>query len=88
MTIWKYVFEWKQINIFEIPGGGRVLSVGVQGTKIVMWVMVRPDQLTQTRRFEIIGTGNPIEVDNGIEREFIGTAQVDEFVWHVFERIS
>ena len=40
---------------------------------------------TVERDIEIIGTGNPMPDGR---RTFIGSAVIDPFVWHVFERFE
>lgn len=82
MRIYKYVLNivgWQPVSM---PIGARVLSVGNQNGHLCMWAMVDPSKETELRGFFIIGTGNRITRDLG---QFVGTVQIDQFVWHVFE---
>ena len=49
--------------------------------------MVKTDNDTEERLFELFGTGQEIKYDMGIDRKYIGTYQYQkgEFVGHVFE---
>ena len=53
----------------------------------VLWAMCDTEKPGEDRVIEIIGTGNPVHMDMGVERTFIGTAVMNPFVWHVFERV-
>lgn len=87
-TIWKYPLEITDLQHIVMPKDAVVLSAGVQDGTICVWAMVDPKvSLTESKAFEIHGTGNPsIEDEEGLR--FIGTFVLDLFVWHVFERIS
>lgn len=41
----------------------------------------------EIRIFEIYGTGFNIKQNNKFRREHIGTCQIGEYVWHIFELI-
>lgn len=47
--------------------------------------IVKDDAPLVDRVIEIFGTGNPMWVDMGVSRKYIGTFQQPPFVWHVFE---
>jgi hypothetical protein len=49
-----------------------------------MWAIVDPEAKQEFRLFRIYGTGHPIINTN----HYIGTAQKDGFVWHVFEHVN
>lgn len=83
MTIWKYELELTDIQFVSMPFGSRLLSVGNQDGKLCLWALVDPDKAKVDRQIEVIGTGNPIPKYAG-ECDFIGTAIISPFVWHVF----
>jgi len=48
-----------------------------------MWAEVDPYDEGDSRTFRIVGTG--FEVRDGLV--YIGTVQMDGFVWHVYEEV-
>ena len=70
-----------------MPKGAELLSVANQDGCLCLWANVDADKQFETRFVKIIGTGNPIPQDMGVDRRFIGTVLMDPFVWHVFERL-
>ena len=83
--IWKYELAITDTQEVMMPQGALILSVANQNGKLCLWAMVVPANPDSRRIIEIIGTGNPFEVDTGIDRKFIGTAIIGSLVWHVFE---
>lgn len=83
MTIWKYELPLgpKSEFVIEMPKGAKVLCVQAQDGEIFLWVKLDPDHCTELRKFTIYGTGNDVP-SGGV---YIGTVQIDPFVWHVFE---
>jgi len=70
---------------------GAVLSARFQGDDLVMWALVDPDGLVESRTFIIAWTGQPIVDDVGAEitrLKFLATVQAGRIVYHVFERIG
>lgn len=84
--IWKYELQITDLQPVEIPEGAELLSVANQNGRLCLWAMVDGDRPLETRHIEIIGTGNPVPTDMGVDRRFIGTAVINPSVWHVFER--
>lgn len=89
MTIWK--FELDPDGTIEIPCMHRVLSVGMQGEKMVCWALVNPQSKTTTKQLKIVGTGwtgwymDDLHLDS--KYRFIGTVQMpDGLVFHVFDK--
>ena len=81
-TIWKYelaIEDWVRVTI---PDGARFLKVGGQGGKLCLWVLVDLEKPPRAYYFRIFGTGH--DIPDGIG-EYIGTAQIGSFVWHLFE---
>jgi hypothetical protein len=81
-TIWKYTLPLQDVVTLTMPVGAEVLSVGLQDGNITLWAMVHSTAPRMDRVFYVYGTGNPI---NGGEGRFIGTVQMNYFVWHIFE---
>lgn len=87
MVIWKFNLVITDMQEVVMPDGAELLSVANQRGVLCLWAMVDPLKEKRPRYIEIVGTGNPMPVDMGVDRKFIGTAVVDPFVWHVFERL-
>lgn len=86
MVIWKYELEITDVQSVQMPEGAKIISVANQGGVLCLWAMVDPMQATRKRAIVIIGTGNPIRSAGKIKLKFIGTALIEQFVWHVFEQ--
>ncbi len=86
--IWKYQLQITDMQTILVPLDFEILSVGNQDGNLCLWLLVNSKApATEVLHIEIIGTGNPIYNDMGVDRKFIGTVIVGPFVWHVFERI-
>jgi hypothetical protein len=85
--IWKYDLQITDMQQVEMPKGAELLSVANQDGALRLWAKVDADKERESRYIEVIGTGNPIPQDMGVDRRFIGTAMLSPFVWHVFERM-
>jgi hypothetical protein len=83
-TIYKYQLQLGDQRIL-LPENAQVLSTGVQNNKILIWVLVDTDNTIVPRLISVVGTG--WEVPDMFRRRFIGTLQIENFVWHVFEEI-
>lgn len=83
-TIWKHQLKLTDRQTLSVPTGAIFLCVQNQNGIPTIWSLVEPDAPTLTRRYiEIIGTGHEIAE---APRVYIGTVQIDQFVWHIFER--
>ena len=73
-----------------MPKGAEILTVQTQNDTPCIWALVDPDSETETRHFEVYGTGHDIHCDMGIERKYINTFQIQYglLVFHLFERIN
>ena len=69
-------------DITQMPVGAQPLSVAFQGDQLVMWALVDVDAPMKGRQFIVRGTGHNIRLTN---IGFIGTAFIDNLVFHVFE---
>lgn len=85
--IWKFPIEVAGMQKVAMPLGARILSVDMQRGVLCLWAMVDTRGEASQRLIEIHGTGEPIKTGRGDSRQFIGTVQVGQFVWHVFEYV-
>lgn len=83
--IWKFELEITDIQTLKMPCGAKILSAASQNGTLCLWAMCDTEKPDKNRVIEIIGTGNPVHMC--FERVFIGTAIMNPFVWHVFERV-
>jgi len=89
-TIYKYQLKTDEgVQEIPMPTGARILTVALQNGIPTLWVEVDPDEEPDARRFCIYPTGQPIGVENPVDRNYIGTFQIggliDTLVGHVFE---
>lgn len=85
-VIWKYPLKHKCENYIDIPAGGKILSLQMQGNVACIWVLVKnfqPGCATESRCFEFFGTGEKFELEDHYHH--IGTIQEGAYVWHFFE---
>lgn len=81
-TIWKYSLDGIMSEI-QMPLDAQVLTVQTQnGQGHFLWALVNPMNDLETRKFTIVGTGNPFD---SADTKYIGTFQDVPFVWHLFE---
>lgn len=85
--IWKYSLLIVDRQTLKLPKKAEILSVFNQNDILVLYAMLDETQELESRTIEIVGTGNPVPVDMGIDRKFIGSVQQGRFVWHVFELV-
>lgn len=86
-TIWKIVLD-RSVTRAELPEGADFLSVGPDpraSANVVAWFAVDTERATETRAFQIVGTGQ--ELPDG-ESLYLGSVIQSPFVWHVFELFS
>lgn len=81
-SIWKFELGTEKVKEIEMPIFAKILSVQVQNGVAQFWAVVYPDGPLETRTFKTYGTGWEIEDDPG---KFIGTYQLPDLVFHVFE---
>ena len=82
-TIWKYNLKMTGTSqVLKMPEEVLFLAVGSQRGVVCMWVeLVEADESVE-RTFTVVGTGWLIK-DGYIH---IGTVQMEEYVWHVYEK--
>jgi len=83
--IWKHELIITDSQGVYVPLGARFLAVGNQSGKLMLWFSHTNQRGREDRFIRIVGTGNGFESNNLI---YIGTAQVGDFVWHVFEELA
>jgi len=69
----------------DVPDSAEILSVGLQGDSMVVWALVRDDEMTGARRLIVCNTGEQVP---GFPEDarFIGTVTTaNGIVWHVFD---
>lgn len=87
MVIWKFETEIKQISMISMPKGAEILCVQIdqKTNRPCIWALVEPENETEYRCFELIGTGREIEKLPDIDLLYIATYQHGAFVGHLFE---
>lgn len=90
--IYKYKLNLTENQEIEIPYiliQGRVsrlkeqvLKIDIQDDSIYMWCMVDLDKYEISRNITIVGTG--LDADHVDVRDYIGTVQLNGYVWHIF----
>lgn len=86
--VYKYAFKPAPTASIAMPAGAKILRFDMQYDMFCLWALVDPDSaVTETRKFIVAGTGNPI--DETTISSYIGTAMVQDgqFVFHCFETI-
>lgn len=88
-SIWKFVLDPKNLKVM-MPIGARLLTAQGQNDQICVWAEVDIAADKEPVTFEIFGTGHEIPEDMGIDREYIGTAQIysGSLVFHVYKYIG
>lgn len=77
--------KWNGLMEITMPQGAKILSVGLQGEKAVMWALVHPHALPAKRSVAIVATGD--DVPSWLREKFIGTLIFGvrgDIVLHVF----
>jgi hypothetical protein len=99
--IWRYELKATQLQELEVPVGAKFLCAQVKDEKPCVWAEVKvldyedEDVKTEleTRYIEMYATGDEMVVGMGVDREYIGTFQIEGVdgktkVLHVYERTS
>jgi hypothetical protein len=94
--IWKYSTlldnTFKESFSLYMPKGAEILTIQIdqKNNHPTIWAIVDPEAESETRWFELFGTGHTIPENMGVERKYIGTYQYQrgEFVGHLFEKIN
>jgi hypothetical protein len=83
-TIWKYQLPRIPHTRFVLPRGAEIIHVGAQEGTLFLWALVDTEARPEAREIMLIGTGIPWPDLPRLHRH-LGTVQLEEFVWHVFE---
>jgi hypothetical protein len=89
--IYKYELSPNSPQMIELPEGAQILTAqGQHGRSVCLWALVDPERPKEQRYFEVFATGEAIHTDMGLDRNYIGTAQLEggQLIFHVFERLS
>jgi hypothetical protein len=86
-TIWKFEIPITDETHLAMPMGAQILTVLAPmswGHGIRIYATVLPDAPLVSRIFYVVGTGNPMVLDEPI---YLGTVEQGSgrFVWHVFD---
>jgi hypothetical protein len=78
--------RWEERQVIEMPCDAKILSVGIQAGKPMLWALVTPDAPAEKRTVCITKTGGELGDEFG-GRRFIGTLLFGEggIVLHVWE---
>jgi hypothetical protein len=87
ITIHKYPFRIFDVVPLQMPAGSTPLCVQMQGDNPCIWMLVDTSQPIVFRALKIFGTGREI-FDSVEDLSYVGTFQIDQFVWHVFIRTN
>jgi hypothetical protein len=83
VKIWKYEFKGGSM-MWEMPRSAEILAVQYQREVLCLWARVDPNKPTESRWFQVYGTGH--EIESGPALRYVGTVQQNSLlVWHVFE---
>lgn len=81
-TIFKYRIQFEVEQKLELPVSHEILTLQMQGDYAFIWALVDPDEVKGEFAFRIVGTGHREVLDTD---KYVGTYQVDGFVWHLFQ---
>jgi hypothetical protein len=81
-TIWKYPLNITDTQVVKMPQRANVLSAADQYGELCMWALVDTEHELEDRKVQIIGTGNPANLEG--RWQFVASVQQSVFVWHVF----
>ena len=85
MTIYKYSLNLKGLQTIVLPSKFDFLDVQVQNGIICLWFFVDTTKPKVPKNIYIYGTGEDIDFSRlDKDTTYLGTVQLDTFVWHVF----
>ena len=85
-TIHKYRVTATDNQEIKLPKGAKILTVQVQHNESFMWIEIDPENDTESKYFEVFGTGHSMPEG---KRIYIGTFQLHNgaLVFHLYERL-
>jgi len=84
-TIYKYELINTPVQTIQMPEGSKILTVQLQGKTPVLWALIDTKKKNKRKTIELYHTGSEIRGGAAIMRDYIGTFQTRESVFHVFE---
>jgi hypothetical protein len=84
-TIYKYeLHPGQQDEPIELTVGAKILTVGNQGERFMLWAEIDPDREPEERFINVYGTGHPMPDNPG---QYLGTAHFagGRLVFHAYE---
>lgn len=80
------VGTWDPVQVIEMPGSPKILSVGIQAGEAMLWALVNPDAEKQRKKVYVTNTGGELG-DEFVGRRFLGTLIFGSggIVLHVWE---
>ena len=88
VTVFKYAIDPYNSET-QLPVGAEILSVAFQHANFCLWAKIHTKAKTESRYFEIFGTGEEIPSTMDTDYKFVGTAHSDNgLVFHAFERLG
>lgn len=86
-TIWKFQLKTVGNQTIEMPVNAEILTVQTQNEIPCIWALVDPTETRENRFIEVFGTGQDVQYDMGVGRNYLGTYQLHggTSVFHVFE---
>jgi hypothetical protein len=82
-TIWKFPLRELGVNILSMPNVHKFLTVQLQERIPTLWAEVNSSAPTQEVAIYGYPTGGEAP---GPDEQYIGTVQLDGFVWHYFAK--
>lgn len=88
-SVWQYGLAiTRNEQHIPMPRGAKLLTFQLQNGMPYLWMEVDTDARREDRVFRMVGTGwDWSERDHG-RMGYIGTVQIDGFVWHYYERLE
>jgi len=83
-TIHKYEIDITDTPVVSMPKFAKVRHFGVQNGKAFIWCEVDTDSPVVDHEFKLFGTGHPIINKYNSEMKYLGTIQLNGFVWHLY----
>lgn len=88
ITVYKYPLTGSigQPQGVMLPAGAKVLCAQGQGGQLCLWAQVDTAEDVVWRSFVVFGTG--YDMPPGLTFNHVGTVQMSQLVWHVFEVLA
>jgi hypothetical protein len=84
-TIFKTKLDICDEQTVELPQGSRILHIGKQNGAPCIWYECDTDRPTMKVTILCFGTG--YRMDDAPVMEYIGTVQIDGYVWHYYRKL-